>query len=797
MPTPLPTSTSTPTPTNTPTPAVRLVLDAESTVLGYRSDGTADVKVIATLRNEGTLRFNGAQEITATCIADDDERGDCREELIMSLADGFAPSSESFTLRLPMGVSSLAFNYGGDEPLISTVEVPERILGVDRDLWECYADRPPEGFDIGRHNDWTAECGGWGEPTVEKWLNDVPVKVWATGDPDYIAVLETVLVDLAPILNLEFEWVDAEESADLKAYVGVPRSEADSLNVSDPFYISEAWGFASAYVTGGGEATSGYIVIWHEDLTGHTLPIDEIRGVTIHEALHALAIMSHSTRPVSIMGRSSLNTWSPRDRQLVELNSHPLIRPGMSMDDVREAIVLTDELLDYTEVDSYASHDDPLDLVWWTYVALEEAGSVSFRLSGGRCGRTFGVRRGPIEMSIGDFGVFKDDPALLHLNIHSRQFYVAYSREDEEWIHWRLSPEGTWEKVARVTVSGASPWWLWNGKIHRAIRSVLMDGSPGDISVDEAPDGNLLLRVTLDDSYVNMWDWSGKDSLELALVLDPKTYALVGYTWELYDTPGADPDACLTYREVATDGRLGVEVDDLLDDPEIESDGSLDDPLGLVWRAYVALEQAGSASFRLSGGWTDRACNQTFGIRRGPIDVAFGDITVFKDDPALIFLDFHTDEFYIVYSQENREWTHWRPTSGATWEKVERETVEDANLYWLWNGKLHRAIISVLNDGLPEDISVDKTPEGNLLLRVTLDDSYVNMWDWSGKDSLDLALVVDPESFTLVGYTWVMHYNPAAHPGSCLTYKEVATDGRLGVDIEVPESIRNQLTASP
>ena len=315
-------------PTNTPTPVVRLVLHAESTVLGYWSDGTADVKVIATLRNEGTLGLDGAQEITATCIAADDERGDCREELSLSLPDGYAPSSESFTLRLPMGVSSLAFDYGRDEPLISKVEVPERILGVGRNLWECYSDRPPV-------QDFLAGCSGWGTKTVEKWLNDVPVKVWATGDPTHIAVLETVLVDLAPILNMEFEWVDSEEEADFKAFVGVPRSQASGLGFDDDPKLVHYWGFASAAVNRG-EATSGYIVIWHLDEATFRSPIDSIRSVIIHEALHALTLVSHSTRPVSIMGGSGLNAWSPRDNQLIELNSHPLILPGMSMDDVRK-----------------------------------------------------------------------------------------------------------------------------------------------------------------------------------------------------------------------------------------------------------------------------------------------------------------------------------------------------------------------------------------------------------------------------------------------------------------------------
>ena len=700
-----------------------------------------------------------------------------------------------------MGSITVGFDHGKDGPQTLQVDVPERILGVDRDLWECYADRPPEGFALGPHNDWTAGCGGWGKPTVEKWLNDVPVKVWATGDPDYIAVLGTILSELSSILNLEFEWVDAEEDADFKAFVGVSRSEADSLGVSDPFYVNEAGGFASANVNRG-EATSGYIVIWLDWLDDAAASIDAIRAITIHEALHALGPifhrvpLGHSSRPLSVMEVAKLGALIPRERQLLAINSHPLVRPGMSMDDVRKLIVLTEELLDYSLIESEAAPDNPLDLIWRAYVELERAGSASFRLSGGECNRTFGVRRDPIEMSIGDFSLIGDwpelDPALVYLNIHPRQFYVAYSREDEEWGHWRLSPQGTWEKADRVTVSGASSYWLWNGKLLSTLRSVLWDGSTEDIGVDETPDGNLRLQVTLDESYVYMWDWTGRDSLDLALVLDPETYALVGYSWELHKNPDANPDACRTYKEVATDGRLGVDIAELLDDPQVESDGTPDDPLGLVWRAYVALEQAGSASFRLSGGWTDRACNQTFGIRRGPIEMSIADFGLFSDDPALLYLNIHSAQFYVIYSRRDREWTHWQLSPEGTWEKVDRETIWDATSWWLWNGKLHRAILTVLMDGLPEDISVDKTADGNLRLQVTLDESYVNMWDWTGRDSLDLALVLDPETFALVGYTWELHKNPGANPGSCLTYKEVATDGRLGVDIAVPEAIRNQ-----
>ena len=197
------------------------------------------------------------------------------------------------------------------------------------------------------------------------------------------------------------------------------------------------------------------MVIWHLDEADFWSPIGSIRAVTIHEALHVLLLVSHSARPASIMGRLSLNSWSPRDAELRRLNSHPLIRPGMTMDGVREVVVLTDELLDYPQTGP-GDTPGPLDLVWRVYVALAEADSASFRLSGGwvdrACNYTFGFRRGPIELSIGDFGYFKGDPGLIHLDLHTTQFYIVYSQEDAESLHWQLTQAGTWKEVDAETV---------------------------------------------------------------------------------------------------------------------------------------------------------------------------------------------------------------------------------------------------------------------------------------------------------------------------------------------------------
>ena len=238
-------------------------------------------------------------------------------------------------------------------------------------------------------------------------------------------------------------------------------------------------------------------------------------------------------------------------------------------------------------------------------------------------------------------------------------------------------------------------------------------------------------------------------------------------------------------------------TDELMDYPQVESGGTPADPLEFVWRAYVALEEAGSASFRLSGGWVDRACNHTFGVRRGPIEMSIGDFRPFKDNPALSYLDMHTqpvlhnlfpntpgvDALETLASRERGRGSTGKPSA-------------DASSWWVWNGKLHAAIRNVLMDGSPENVTVNEESDGNLRIEATHVNMGRNLSNWTQGDSFDLTLVVDAETYALVGYTWELHKNPGANPGVCLIYKETATDGRLGVEITVPEVIRNELAAT-
>ena len=558
-PTPEPTATPVlPTPTVEPTvtsiPAVSLVLDTDITVVGYWQDGTADVEVEVSLRNTGAYGYFEDVPLSVICPVTLTEAPGCDEEISLSLEDGYGPAAGSFVLRLPMGQRDIELTYG-DDSLAVSIEVPERILNVERDLFECYADREPIP-DRWQPGAYLYGCGGWRSPTVVKWLNDVPVKVWATGDSQYIETLTEVLNDLSPVLSLDFVWVEAEADADFRAFVGIKREDVDHLGFAPS---SVDWGgFADARVSSG-EARSGYMVVWFIEPP----PADAARSITIHEALHALVPIKHTARPVSIMGGGGLNRWSRRDEQLMRLNSHRLIRPSMTMQEVRDLIVLRDKLLDDP---GSRVVTDPLEMVWRAYESLDDADSAGYNLTGGWTDRTcikpFGVRRGPLQFKIGKFRKWYDDPAVLYFHDHINEFWLFW---DEDWHRYmRPLTGGDWRSVSQDDIWDKTTWWVWNGKLHKAIRSVIADSTADDFTVESTDDGNVRLHIRMDESYVHMFDWveDGRESLDFTLELDPETYEIRGYRWLLkYDREKRPDRRCMTYDEIATDFRVGVEVE--------------------------------------------------------------------------------------------------------------------------------------------------------------------------------------------------------------------------------------------
>ena len=433
-------------------------------------------------------------------------------------------------------------------------------MGVDRDVWECYSDRPyvneDDVFDGG--------CGGWGKSsTVEKWLNDVPVKTWATGDTRYIEVFEETLDYLAPILNLEFQRVGTEKEADFKAYVGIPRSEAENYGFArDSKKIVEYAGFASSNKLRG-EVTNAYIVVWAlKDPTWDARNRNSVKTTTVHEVLHAMAAVSHTNRQTgtSNMGGSGLKWLSPMDEALVRLNSHNSVEPGMTMPEVESLIVFSDELLDEVQ----APEPDTLQIVWRATEELLGSGSARFKMRGGwtegRCNLLFGVRRG-LAVYETVFGSLRHEPPLVHFDDRTTHFYIIRDESSGEWRRWLNVSGDNWQEVDRETLQDSTRWWVWNGKLTKTLRSLLNDATADAITVIDRSNGTITLEATLDESYPTLWNWTtNKDVVvEFQLVLDDETYDLEGYTWRRVRKQPTDN--CDTYEEEVSEVELGVEVE--------------------------------------------------------------------------------------------------------------------------------------------------------------------------------------------------------------------------------------------
>ena len=556
MPTPVPTATATNTPTNTPTvtpvpePVVRLALDVETEVEGYWTDGTANVRLTMALHNQGSLSLGDSQAVKVYCVHLSNIS--CGyEEAAFTLTNGFGPESEHVTMRLPPGTASLLFDYGGETTLTLHVEVPDRIVGVERAVWECYRDRSL--------NDEGRSCSGWGaHANVVKWLNDVPVKMWAVGDDRYLEILKESIAYLSPILDLDFESVPTKEEADFKAYMGIPRSEAEDYGLEEEYYVDYA-GFAS-WGNRKGESISGYAVVWlveDRDWNAHTRRI--VESITLHEVLHAMAPVGHTNRPTSIEGGSGLRWLSPMDEALLRLNAHHLVEPGMTMDEVRSLIVFSDELLDAPRF----SEPSTIEMVWRASVGLLNAGSVRFKIRGGwtdtNCNLLFGVRRGLATYEV-IYSEFDDRAPVAHFQDGTTNIYIVWSESAREWQDW-LEDKDTWRMAAEGELHEASYWWPTNTRLHLTLRSLLNDATPEDIAIADRSNGTIALEVTLDESYVTFWarEKFEDEAVEFQLVLDDQTYALEGYTWRRIRSQPSEH--CDTYEEEAQHVELGVQVE--------------------------------------------------------------------------------------------------------------------------------------------------------------------------------------------------------------------------------------------
>ncbi len=446
-------------------PAVALALQAQADVTGYWSNGMAQVDFTGSLRNEGYEQVLDSQAIKVVCKQGEEAIDDCGGDLTVDLEDGFGPAEGSLALSAPMG-TILEVSVVGEEEGIQ-LEVPERILGVDRYVWECYSDRPG-------HRD---GCGGWKQETIDKWEIDRPVRLWRTGSADYLAISLAVLRELTPLLGLEFELVESEEEADVKAYFGVPRSTA--LELGWP-HCEDAAGCASWSVHDH-RVTSGIAGVWQQESPHVTFEF--VRAVVLHEMLHVMVPIGHrqafDTRLATDHGLSVI------DEEMIRLHSHPLIKAGMSISDVRDVIVLNEDLLDPQPLSPYR---EVHEAVRQAARVLEEAESVRFQVSGewrGTCGPN------PVGPGVYEVGDIEGISAGSIRYREGEKHYLILDGSE----HWEES-RGKWKETDGREIFDATYWAPTHPNPFTILTSILALGNDKNISVVSRSGGKIVIKTS-------------------------------------------------------------------------------------------------------------------------------------------------------------------------------------------------------------------------------------------------------------------------------------------------------------
>ena len=496
---------------------VVLKTQASADATGYWSNGVTDLRLSVELLNDGYLPAFDTYALAVTCLNDGVLLEDCSAQGVVELADGFGPGEAVMNLSVPMGsVLEVDFDAEGLDAL--EFEIPERILGVDRDVWDCYSDRP------GLHID---GCGGWQVNTVYKWNHDVPVRVWADGREDYIAVFETVLDELAPLLNLEFVWVDSREESTLEARVGVPSDQG--FDVEWPECVDYG-GCAHTQVNDVGHVKSGFVVVWD-----FGEPREWVRGAMIHELLHVLAYVGHRHTLDTLMGEGA--RLSLYEEALLGLHHEPLIEPGMTMEEVEELIVFDDELLDPKQA---SEHEQVQAVIGRAADVLLDAGSARFELVGtGGYGCKYKLT--PTVFEVGDFRARWTH--LVHLRDAFDRFMIL-----PHWETWR-ELNGVWMGVEHSAVYDALGWQSdWTSPLI-ALWTILAASSDDSVRLVNRSGGQITVEAS--------WLREGFSRVVM-LTVDEETHHIVRYTMTTQPWLGHDTQCARVYT--ASDVEYGIEI---------------------------------------------------------------------------------------------------------------------------------------------------------------------------------------------------------------------------------------------
>lgn len=490
-------------------------------VASYWSDGSANVDLDLTFVNNGT---NESQVVVIECSQNEVTVEDCGTEFTVEKETDVYPTVINQTLRLPNGETNLAIRYGASGPKSTSATVPERIVGVDRDVWDCFSDTSNvyPGYEENEEDDsfQGIGCAGWRRDHVIKWPFGEAIQLWSHGDDLFLEILDEVLNDVGSLLNIEFETVETKDEAQLTVHTGIAREDADLTDLED---CIDFGGCADTRFDEKGQITSSNIAIWLIDIEDEKRLEQYIRSATLHELLHALTYIGHRHHDrTSVMSYEALNytTVDGVDLGLFNLIGNPLVKPGMTFDEVLGLIIFADELNDPPE---------PIDLsaqalLRRAHAALMDAGSFSFRVNGDWLGCRGNHDFGPAQFR---FANLKPHSALWHHfeDGNDRYYHIG---NPSDWVasEWWLRRGLSWQDVGVDRVSEATTFRAGLSSVLRILYYINVYADPSDYSVTSRNSNNVLVQVSIDQPNPR---WSRDLDLQIKISINPDNYRISKY----------------------------------------------------------------------------------------------------------------------------------------------------------------------------------------------------------------------------------------------------------------------------
>ncbi len=275
------------------------------------------------------------------------------------------------------------------------------------------------------------------------------------GDSQCINILDEALRTIGHFTRKEYVPVDDPKNAHIEVYVGHD-GHPRVLEMHGPG-CNDGPGCASNRSTRGNEAIDRAFVTVHRRLPewrDESITLEEeIRYTTIHEMLHALIPVGHDNRPFNQLTLDRPEYIRRVDVQMYEMIYSPLVSAGMTLDEMRELVVLDEETLDYDGTPII----EPNLLLQKTMQSLKRSEAMTVEMVGSwQCG--FDRTTGGPKVTVTCWDGFGDNNVLNFELTHEGTVVLGLQDETELW-HTNGGESTLLDDDAILRELGFEPYW--------------------------------------------------------------------------------------------------------------------------------------------------------------------------------------------------------------------------------------------------------------------------------------------------------------------------------------------------